>query len=118
LDLSKIQDGKLIYNMEPLPFEDIVKNSAETVQHLSDTHIIKIMGIGEVTVYGDRVRLEQMLNNLLTNAIKYSPQAHQVEVTSLIDGDNVVLSIRDFGIGIPEDALEHLAKRHYRANNA
>jgi len=117
LDVSKIKAGKLSYNMELVPFNDIIRRSVSNVQFLSSSHHIIMKDIADVTLLGDKIRLEQVLNNLLTNAIKYSPDADKVEIGSIREGNNLIVSVKDYGIGIPNEYLERLVERYYRVDN-
>lgn len=117
LDLSKIKAGKLQYHMESVNFNEVLENSVESAMHLSSTHKIVVKNSANLTLKGDRVRLEQVLNNLLENAIKYSPEANTVEVSVSQVEDKVVVSIKDEGIGIPKKSIKHLMERYYRVDN-
>ena len=67
-------------------------------------HIISLTG-APVRVHGDPTRLEQVVSNLLDNAVKYTPSGGRVELTVVADGPDALLIIRDTGVGIPRDAL-------------
>jgi signal transduction histidine kinase len=70
-------------------------------------------------VQGDENRLEEMLANLLSNAIRYSPQGGPITVSVRhLAGDFAEIAVQDQGIGIPREAQAHLAERFYRAENA
>jgi signal transduction histidine kinase len=64
---------------------------------------------------GDRDRIQQVLNNLVTNAIKYSPEANRVVVRAKADHNRVVVSVQDFGIGIKENIQSQVFERFFRA---
>ena len=66
---------------------------------------------------GDPKLLFQAINNLLSNAIKYSPGGGPINITSQIDAEQLVVSVQDHGIGIPEVDLGKLFLRHYRGSN-
>jgi signal transduction histidine kinase len=70
----------------------------------------------KVQVFGDRDRIGQVLINLLTNAMKYSPDADTVIVRIAIDGGNVLLSVQDFGIGIAEAYQKKIFEQFYQVN--
>ena len=70
-----------------------------------------------VPVFGDPARLEGVVHNLLSNAVKYSPEGGRVEVRVAQQAAEVVLEVRDQGIGIPADAQPQLFEPFYRAGN-
>ena len=67
---------------------------------------------------GDRLSVEEMITNLVLNAIKYSPEGASVEVTAAEDSEQIRVSIKDNGIGIPQDELPRVFDEFYRASNA
>ena len=67
---------------------------------------------------GDRDRLNQVLINLISNAIKYSPQSNKIVVRTAKKKNEVVVSIQDFGIGIPKKDRPQIFERFYRVKNA
>ncbi|MGY4385999.1 PAS domain S-box-containing protein [Pedobacter sp. UYP24] len=117
LDVTKINAGKMHYNMEPFNFAAMVSGSIESVQHTTTTHEIILENNEQISYTGDQLRLEQVVQNFLSNAIKYSPQGKKVIVNSRIELDNIVVSVQDFGIGIAENNLDRLFDRYYRVDN-
>ncbi|GAA3967081.1 PAS domain-containing protein [Mucilaginibacter dorajii] len=118
LDVSRLNAGKMEYNMEAFSFLDMLKDSIESVQQATTSHQIILEKAEDVTYTGDRFRLEQVVNNLLSNAIKYSPEADKVIVNCVIHPDNsLIVSVQDFGIGIEEKNLMRLFDRYYRVDN-
>jgi PAS domain S-box-containing protein len=117
LDVTKINAGKLNYNMQPFNFKQMLEESIESVQHTTLSHRIVLQSAPDVMYTGDNFRLEQVMNNFLTNAVKYSPGGQEVIVNSKVDGSNVIVSVQDFGIGIAEDSLDKLFDRYYRVDN-
>jgi len=69
------------------------------------------------TVFGNPVRLRQLLGNLLANAIKYTPPFGEISLQALLEGDQILLQVRDSGIGIPSSDLPYIFDRFYRASN-
>ena len=67
---------------------------------------------------GDRARLAQLLDNFISNAIKFTPEGGRVEVRTWAEGDRALVSVADSGIGIPEDEQARLFERFYRASSA
>lgn len=117
LDVTKINAGKLQYNMQPFSFRQMLLDSIESLQHTTASHKIIFEEAADITFTGDRLRLEQVMNNFLTNAVKYSPGGEKVLVTLKIEGGNIVVSVQDFGIGISQDHLDRLFERFYRVDN-
>lgn len=117
LDVTKINAGKMIYNMQEFNFREMLLESIENVQHTSSSHQLILEHADEVIYTGDRFRIEQVINNFLTNAIKYSPKADKVIVRCIVELNNIVLSVEDFGIGIASHDLNRLFERYYRGDN-
>ncbi|SDP59979.1 PAS domain S-box-containing protein [Mucilaginibacter sp. OK268] len=118
LDVSRINAGKMDYNMETFNFYEMLKDTIDGVQHTTASHQIILESAEDITYTGDRFRLEQVVNNLLTNAIKYSPEANTITVNCTLHEDNsLIVSVQDFGIGIEEKNLSRLFERYYRVDN-
>ncbi|HEY0898493.1 MAG TPA: HAMP domain-containing sensor histidine kinase, partial [Sphingobacteriaceae bacterium] len=78
LDVSKIQAGRLQFNVTAFPLHEMIEESIENVQHMYTTHrIIRPEVIPDLIIRGDKLRLEQALTNFLVNAVKYSPGANK-----------------------------------------
>jgi two-component system, OmpR family, sensor kinase len=118
LDVSKIQAGSLHLNFQHFPARDLVKDSIETVQHIYSNHKIHLeRDIPEVMMEGDKFRLEQALTNLMINAIKYSPNSHDVHVSVSLKSDRISIAIRDEGIGISKESQKHIFEKFYRSKD-
>jgi len=117
LDVSKINSGQLPYNLSDLNFSELLKSSIANLQQTISTHQLHIRRNDVVTVNGDPSRLEQVIDNLILNAVKYSPDADEVIIDSYVDDNNLVVSIQDFGIGIEQQNLNKIFDRYYRVDN-
>jgi two-component system CheB/CheR fusion protein len=118
LDVTKINAGKMVYNMQPLNFRKLLLGTIDTVQQTSTTHRIVLKGNDEIEYVGDYLRLEQVIHNFLSNAIKYSPNADQVIVEYRMEMGNIIVSVQDFGIGIARKDFNRLFDRYYRVDNS
>lgn len=116
LDVTKINAGKVAYTMEPFLFSQLLRDSIANMQY-NNTHEIVLESAPDIEFTGDRLRLEQVMNNFLTNAAKYSPDGSRVLVNSKLDDDSIVVSVQDFGIGIAPENLDKLFDRYYRVDN-
>lgn len=114
LDVTRIESGKLIYSFEELDLVEIVDDVCEVCQAANPSHRIINEFHAPVLVVGDKERLTQVLMNLITNAIKYSPTADQVIVTITESVNQVMVSVQDFGAGISEEAQLKIFQRYYR----
>ncbi len=116
LDVTKINSGKLQFNDRDFDFNELVNETVEDLQRTTEQHelIENLLDIG--IIYGDRERIGQVITNLISNAIKYSPQASQIIIHSELRDDEVILCVEDFGVGIPEDKLNHVFEQFYRVS--
>jgi len=117
LDVSKIQAGQLDFAREPIDLDAFVHDIADTMQQISPTHSITMHGAAHTHILGDRDRLEQVFTNLISNAVKYSPQANQVDISIAASQSIVTVSIRDYGIGIPQEHQQKIFERFYRVSD-
>jgi PAS domain S-box-containing protein len=114
LDVSKIQAGRVDYEEEPVDFAALLRETVELLQVSSPTHTLLIEGAHHAWVLGDKDHLRQMLTNLITNAVKYSPQATKVDLSLRVSHTTVTLRVRDYGVGIPKAYQKHIFGRFYR----
>jgi PAS domain S-box-containing protein len=117
LDVTKINAGKMQYNMQLFDFRQMLLESIESVQHTVNSHEIVLNANVDLEFKGDQLRMEQVVNNFLINAVKYSPGGKKVVVNATIEEGNIIVSVQDFGVGIPKDHLDHLFERFYRVDN-
>ena len=114
LDISKIDNGQIEFNKQPFEFTSMIRNAIDTIQQTHEC-TITLKNEVDVTIYGDEMRLEQVVINFLTNAVKYSPDCEQVYVSIVADSDEtVLLTVKDYGIGIPRELQEHVFNKYYR----
>ncbi|GAA4160108.1 hypothetical protein GCM10022217_23690 [Chryseobacterium ginsenosidimutans] len=122
LDVSKIENGKLKINKKPTNLGNVITNAIETILQTHENNVkIKHDGIiSDILIPLDEIRIEQVLINFLTNAIKYSPQNNQVIVTTFVDEEEqeVKVNVTDFGIGIPDFKQEAVFNKFYRVEES
>lgn len=115
LDVSRIETGRLEIRREPIDWIAFVKNLVQRHHTaVSDRRFHVSLPDGHSTVVGDRDRLEQVLGNLLENAVKYSPDGSEIFVTVEERDDAVVTAVADRGMGIPPDELSQVFERFHR----
>ncbi len=118
LDLSRVQMGQLHIERAPVDLAALARRSVEEVRPTLTRHTIEYRGVDDpVIINGDALRLEQVLHNLVQNAIKYSPTGGPIYVQVRYHNAMVSLAVTDQGIGIPAASLPNLFQRFYRATN-
>jgi PAS domain S-box-containing protein len=117
LDVSKIQSGKLDYTEEVFNFDSLVNETIQEMQPITNTHRIIFKGNADLSVLADNYRIKQVLINLISNAIKYSPRTDKIIVTSQFKNNEIIVSVQDFGIGIPRIDQKNLFQRFYRVSD-
>ncbi|KXU83639.1 hypothetical protein CI15_24045 [Paraburkholderia monticola] len=108
LDVSRITRGIIKLNVKPIDLADIVRHSVAAMRAEIDArqHELTVVLPPQVlTVEGDAIRLEQIVTNLLGNAVKYTPSHGRIEITLVRDGDDAVLTVADNGIGMTAEFL-------------
>lgn len=116
MDVSKIQAGKLDYAAEEFDVDEFIQKTITTLQQVISSHTIRITGTAGQILVGDVDHLEQVLSNLISNAVKYSPQADSVDVIVASNESSVSIRVRDYGIGIPQEQHSKLFERFYRVS--
>jgi len=121
LKLSRIEAGRLELEIRPVPVETLVNACVETARLKAEAKGIEIhveLAKGMPAVRGDAVQLGEVLQNLLDNAVQYTPSGGRIEVISSPNGHNVTFTVADTGIGVPEADLERIFERFYRVDAA
>ena len=121
LTLSKFDYGKMEMNISRFPFSKALRDVYEAVaiDAKNHRHTLTLQapeGLPEVN--GDRERIEQVLMNVVSNAIKYTPDGGSIAITAGVSGQAVWARVADNGIGIPEKDLPRLFERFYRVDKA
>ncbi len=114
LDVSKIRSGSLTFNKQDFKINFLVKEIIEELEMIYPSNKIIFKPENDLKVYGDRDRIGQVLINLITNAIKYSPKNGDIIITSKVNQKSLVISVKDEGIGIDKNFQRKIFERFYR----
>jgi PAS domain S-box-containing protein len=114
LHVGRIESGQLILHKKNIDLEALIKRIVIDYQYTTEQHTLIKEGEIKQKVLCDEHRIEQVLTNLITNAIKYSPNSDKIIVKSTIKKDQVVISVQDFGLGIAKKEQPHVFERFYR----
>ena len=114
LDISKIESGKLKFNKKYFSFDKILDHIVEIMEQANPQ--VKFIKKGQINteIFGDEMRIEQVIINFITNAIKYAPDSDEVHFTSELRGDEIYFSVRDFGIGMAKEHQQQIFDKFYR----
>lgn len=120
LDIEKIESGKMSFSMQPVPLMSIIHQALEENAGYAEQHGIQyqVTQSADVSVYADSDRLMQVMNNLLSNAAKFSPKGADVNVAVTIVGERVRVSVIDCGPGIPQDFRERVFAKFAQADSS
>lgn len=119
LDISKIEAGKLVFSSEPFNICEIIEDAIDLISHANSCYkIVYNSSVKECLVTGDAHRIEQVIINLMTNAIRYSPGSDSIEIYLYPEADQVKVGVKDYGVGIPAEKLMNIFSRFYRVNDS
>lgn len=120
LDISKIENGHMKINKQLIDLEKTINLAIETIRETYGPNI-KIERQGDIfdkPFIADALRVEQVLINFLTNAIKYAPDSNKVIIKTSFTDNQAHIAVQDFGIGIPADKQKHIFSKFYRVEES
>jgi PAS domain S-box-containing protein len=119
LFIAQVGAGSLNLSLEELDLGSLARESSEAVRPEAEEKEIELIVSDEsVPFVGDRARVAQLLDNLVSNALKFTPQGGRVEIRSFRSNGHVVLEVADSGVGIPTEEQDRLFQRFFRASSA
>ena len=120
LDLSKIESGLITLEKETIQFDGLIQDQINFHRESAETKKIAIhfkCSADLPPVYANRRNMEEVIANLVTNAIKYSPEGGTITLSAAIENDYLCITVADTGWGIPPEDLKHVFNRFYRVKN-
>lgn len=117
LDLTRIENGNLAYNLQQVPLNGFIGEVTATMKHILPDHILEVALCDDVLVEIDSIRMEQVISNLLSNAAKYSNRQTRILVESRREGDDVVVTVTDQGMGMSPEVRQSVFEKFYRAKD-
>lgn len=118
LDANRIDSGKMVLDKKAVNMKALIQGVIADIRNTTDKHEILLEGDVQKRPIADKDRIEQVIENLLTNAVKYSPGGGQVIVRLSEDSKNVVVAIQDHGIGISQEQQQYLFSKYFRVKES
>ena len=118
---AQVESGKFPLDTRLVPLESIVAAAIESARPVADAagiHLVQTLPDAPTVVHGDPVRLGQAVDNLISNAIKFTPRGGSVTLALDVTAEQAVITVRDTGMGIAESELDKLFSRFFRATTA
>ncbi|HKC75300.1 MAG TPA: GAF domain-containing protein, partial [Chloroflexota bacterium] len=116
LDLSRIEAGQLSLDTQVVDLTAVVQGVVAAAQARTSAHTLVLNTPAPIAARLDPLRIEQVLVNLVNNAIKYSPDGGTIDIAATQYGDTAQVAVRDHGLGIPPEHREHIFDRFYQAH--
>lgn len=117
LNISRLESGKIHLNKQNFNLNELVEENIDEAEILTTNHQIIFKPCGPIAVFADRDKIGSVISNMISNAVKYSPEGKQIEVSCEIIGSSAQISIKDQGLGISEKDIPKLFERFYRVES-
>lgn len=117
LDVSRIQTGKLLLHKERFLLNDLVRETVKELQSSTIKHVLRYESHASITLTADKFRIYQVLTNLITNAVKYSPDGGKILIRLNRKNGQSLLSVEDHGIGIDQTQHKKIFERLYQVTD-
>jgi len=118
LDISKLQSGQLTVKRSGFSLSELIQSTIATYSAFveQEGYELTFKGKGEGFVHADEMRIKQVLDNLISNALKYSGKNKKVEIRMTEKEDYIRVEVMDYGVGIPRRDLRHIWERYYQSS--
>jgi PAS domain S-box-containing protein len=120
LKLSRIQSDRAIFDIKPCAIEDIIRSSINNYHEEAEINKVKLYSIieeGLALVYADSEKITWVLNNLISNALRYTSQGDQIIIGAHVEDDNMKVYVQDTGKGIPIEYQERIFEKFVKINS-
>ncbi len=120
LDVAALEKDEIHFNPCPVSINEIIFESVQDLKPILNTKEIDVLNDSAISssIPGDKEKLIQVITNILSNAIKFTPNKGKITITAREDEDEIKISINDTGIGIPHDKLERIFDRFYQVDGS
>jgi signal transduction histidine kinase len=114
LNISRLESGKIHIEKQDFDMETLILDVIEEANLTTSTHVINYDQRQPVLLNADRDKIGSVISNFISNAIKYSPKGKYIDVSCIVKDGEVILSVKDDGMGIKPEDLDKIFDRYYR----
>jgi signal transduction histidine kinase len=118
LNISRLESGKILIEKGHFDIEELVREITDETKLSVATHHINLVQCAPINVYADRDKINSVISNLISNAVKYSPQNTTILVSCSVAQNEITVSVKDEGIGIKPSDAERIFDRYYRVESS
>lgn len=117
LNVSRLESAKLLIDKHQFDLQELIEEIVNDTKLTVSSHTIEFINLNSIMVNADRDKINSVITNLISNAIKYSPEGKLVKVESSVTGNSVHVSIKDEGIGLSLQDKDKVFDRYFRVEN-
>jgi len=117
LNISRLEAGKILIEKQPIDLGVLLNEVLDETRLTTNTHTINLLGTQQLIVNADPDRINSVVSNLVSNAVKYSPKGKLIEIDYHLSGQSVVVSVKDEGMGIKPKDIDKIFDRYYRVES-
>lgn len=118
LNISRLESGKILIDKQRFDMEELIGEVTEEISITVTSHVINFTPCQPVMVNADRDKISSVISNLVSNAVKYSPKGKHIEIKCELQDQNVIVSVKDEGMGIKPQDMDMIFDRYYRVESA
>ncbi len=117
LDISRLESGKIMIEKSHFNIEELIREITEEMRLSVTSHHISLTECAPVSVYADREKINSVVSNLVGNAVKYSVKNTTIQIACAVNQHEIIVSVKDEGIGIKPSDADKIFDRYYRVEN-
>jgi two-component system sensor histidine kinase VicK len=117
LNVSRLESAKLLIDKHEFDLQKLIEEIVKETRLTVSSHTIIFQKLHSIMVHADRDKVNSVLTNLISNAVKYSPEGKTIEIGILVTEDSVHISIKDEGIGLSPEDIDKVFDRYFRVEN-
>jgi PAS domain S-box-containing protein len=117
LNISRLEAGKILIEKQTFDLDQLLHELLDETKLIVSTHHFSFIGSQPVEIVADRDKITSVISNLVSNSVKYSPRGNMIQIELQVGDDDVIVGVKDEGMGIKPQDLEKIFDRYYRVEN-